>query len=109
MQPTKQIQLRYRKALNPKIEQSIKDLVRDWNMSKEQRDLIAELVATWKKYTEDNQKKMKDKEFDAFVRAIHSIISVNNAGRAGQAGSITNGEVINTKYIAEGDDEFGAS
>ena len=77
MQPTKQIQLRYRKALNPKIEQSIKDLVREWNMSKEQCDL----VATWKRYTENDQKTMKAKEFDDFVRAVHSIVSVKNARR----------------------------
>ena len=77
-----------KKVLDPNIEQSITNLVHSWNESEEYTTLTEELFAMHRKYAGKSKEKMTEKEYERFVKNVHGLTGLQNAGRAGQAGSI---------------------
>ena len=86
-------------VIDPEWEDGVRNLVHSWNQSKELEAMMEDIYAMHNKYAGNSEELMSDKDYDRFVGNVHGMTSLQNYGRAAQAGSIKNKDWRGKKKI----------
>ena len=92
------------KMLHADYDNSVKEMIYNWNNSKQHEQLTSDVYDLHAAHAGTDCPQISKKDYNHVVGIVHGIVSFNNAGRAGQAGSIRNVE-WDAKKTAPGDEE----
>ena len=89
------------KVLHEDWDKSVEDLIRVWNHSSEQEKMVETFYTLHAAHAGSDDPQISKKDYNTFASIVHGLVSINNCGRAGQAGSIRNLEWQAIKFGPE--------
>ena len=89
------------KVLHEDWDKSVEDLIRVWNHSSEQEKMVETFYTLHAAHAGSDDPQISKKDYNTFASIVHGLVSINNCGRAGQAGSIRNLECQAIKFGPE--------
>ena len=92
------------KMLHADYDKSVKEMIYNWNNSKEYDEMTSKVYDLHAAHAGEDCPQISKKDYNYLVGTVHGMVSFDNAGRAGQAGSIRNVEWDAMKR-APGDEE----